>query len=408
MRRDLGGELLVAVAVVAVLVFALIFGVVLSLSNRTSPAADNGDVTLGAVSNTDGTAPPISHTPTRTLLITPIDTRTPSPAVTRTAAPLIATIAIVTNASPTQVQAVDTIANPSIEAATITSTTAPATTQRVDAQTSTTPPTIPPSTPTATSTVTPTRTMTIADVTMASTTVTPTETPIPVQPSRTSAATSTTPVIVPSAAQTISVVTPTAAIAEMTLEVTPETTAEAGVTECVPTTIGIDYTVTADTSLYAIARSVGTSVYALRRLNCLPINETISVGQMLRIPNAPQIPAATTIPLLLPSDQTYLAQGCSLQNALIVSPLPGETLSGLIDITGTADGERFTSYRIEIRPAARDIYDLYARSTEPISQGLLTLLNTNDYDQGLHYLRLSVLDVSEQVLQSCVIPVIFQ
>lgn len=77
MRRDLGGELLVAVAVVGVFAFALIFGITLSLSNQSTTVDQAEESTAVTVVLDSSTV--VATATERVLTVTPTHTQTGTP-----------------------------------------------------------------------------------------------------------------------------------------------------------------------------------------------------------------------------------------------------------------------------------------------------------------------------------------
>jgi len=186
-------------------------------------------------------------------------------------------------------------------------------------------------------------------------------------------------------------------------------TMTAGVAGTCPILAGwTTYTVRLGDTLSAIARAVGSSVGSLRLFNCLDIEQGIGVGQVLNIPNPPITIVATSIPIVPLANQRYIPQGCRDSGTVITSPFSGESVTGVITLLGTASIANFASYQIDVRPASSDAYDFYVSAGQRVNEGELAHVNTNDYGDGLHTIRLTVLGTVGSVPQTCVIPVIFR
>jgi LysM repeat protein len=67
-------------------------------------------------------------------------------------------------------------------------------------------------------------------------------------------------------------------------------------TTCIPRTDWPTITVQTGDTLFGIALQVGSTVDELVRANCLPDANTITVGQLLRVPSVPPPPPATATP----------------------------------------------------------------------------------------------------------------
>jgi Bacterial SH3 domain len=79
--------------------------------------------------------------------------------------------------------------------------------------------------------------------------------------------------------------------------------------------------------------------------------------------------------------------------AIITSPKAGSTLSGDVDIIGTAQGDFFSSYRIEFedRRCGGGVCVL-AKFDQSVANGLLMRWNTRNVGNGIYLLRLVVVD----------------
>lgn len=370
MRRDLGSELLVAIAVVGVLAFALMFGIILSLSGNDDATATPDRTRLSddqrvetqiaqALTETSTVLPRMTATASRTpILLTATFTSTATRTATRTPIPRTDT------PLPPTATRVPPSRTPLPPSATSTATRIPATNTA-----------IPPSA-TFTSTLRPTDTAT----------------PTPITPTLTPTATATdTPFMLPTAA----VLNPNAPIAATMIGA------------CMTPPEWVAYTVRAGDTLSAIARASGSSVGALRLFNCVPIERTVTTGQTLRVPNAPTL-IATPVPVIPPMTQAYIPQGCMNDGALISAPFPGQVLSGVVSVRGTAALANFSAYHVDVRAASVDGYDFVERGEQPVEGDVLARLNIHDYSDGLHAIRLVVMAAGGSARQTCVIPVIFR
>lgn len=100
------------------------------------------------------------------------------------------------------------------------------------------------------------------------------------------------------------------------------------------------------------------------------------------------------------------AVGCSNPDATLTSPEPGETLSGVVDIEGTANIENFAFYLYEFRPAnTNDAWQAISAGTTPIAEGLLGTWDTSLVPASDYTLRLVVTDTAGNAPLPCEIQV---
>jgi hypothetical protein len=102
------------------------------------------------------------------------------------------------------------------------------------------------------------------------------------------------------------------------------------------------------------------------------------------------------------------ADGCGSADARISSPLPGQVLSGVIAVRGTAQGDDFAYYNIEIRPDFATVYIPYTRGESSVTDGTLAEVDTAIYGAGIYWIRLQVATIQGDTLETCAIPVIIQ
>jgi hypothetical protein len=331
MQRDLGNEVFVAVVIVGVLVFALIFGIVLSLSSSLPPdgTAQSNVATLADTDEPSWTPPPtsVAEEPTQTALPSATRTALPEPTATFTATD-----------TPTHVPPTAT-----------------------DRPTHT-------ATPSPTASATPTATVTPS----VTATATPTD-----RPTHTATPSPTTPPNTP---------------------YITATDANEGV--CIAPFGWVLYTVETNTTLAEVAEMTGSTVLALRSANCLTDVQQVAAGNQLFVPRLP-LPTATISP--------FQPEGCTDPGTIITNPEPGQRLSGQFALFGTADDDDFAYYRIEVRPDITDVFNFYSRSNRRVTDGVLGTIDTRIFGNGLHWVRLSVIDTTGAISsETCTVPLIFE
>ncbi|NDJ62813.1 MAG: LysM peptidoglycan-binding domain-containing protein [Chloroflexi bacterium] len=168
------------------------------------------------------------------------------------------------------------------------------------------------------------------------------------------------------------------------------------------------YIVLPGNTLFSIAESVGGTVPQLLSGNCLDTNAVIQVGQLLYVPRPPSAAAAPTRANTATGAAPLQTIGCDVPGAQISAPLPGATVTGSFQIIGSAVISGFDYYRIDVRPDTSARFTQYALSGEVVVGDVLADFNSDLFNDGLHWVRLSVADVSGAFATPCVIPLIFE
>jgi hypothetical protein len=87
------------------------------------------------------------------------------------------------------------------------------------------------------------------------------------------------------------------------------------------------------------------------------------------------------------------ASGCTNPNATLTSPEPGETLSGIVEIEGTADIENFAFYLYEFRPVnTSEVWQAISAGTTSVIEGQLGTWDTSLVPASDYAFRLVVTD----------------
>ncbi|NWG16587.1 MAG: LysM peptidoglycan-binding domain-containing protein [Chloroflexi bacterium] len=346
MQRDIGNEVIVAIVAVGVLAFVIMFAVILSLSG-----VETGDIT------TTRQAQAVTDTP-----LAPTTPPADTPPAGATGQP--------TDAPPALVTTPPTDTSPTVATKQPTRPTA--------ASSRTPPPTFTPSPKSSrTPTFTPSATWTPTDTPSPTFTPSPTPTHTP-RPTETSG-------IRPTPTGTLTAVPPIG----------------------IPTVVctlqpgWVSYTVRQNETLSTIARNVGSTAAALQRANCLPDVNQIYAGQVILVPRTPVEVAPT-----LPPGPPLAAEGCTAPSTQITNLVPGQRISGVFVVRGTASADNFIYYKIEVRPDFADVFNFFSRSETPVVSGDLATIDPTIFGAGLHWIKLTVISDTHQT--PCVIPVIFQ
>jgi len=168
------------------------------------------------------------------------------------------------------------------------------------------------------------------------------------------------------------------------------------------------YTVQSGDTLFAIALATNSTVDELRFANCIDDIDNITAGEQVFVPVAPVRPVSTTVP----SDirEGLAAVGCASPSTQITSPITAQRVSGTFTVYGTATRPDFQYYKIEVRPDFADIYNFYSNSQTQVVNGVLGQVNADLFGPGLHWVRLSVVDLRGGIANDafCEIPMIFE
>ncbi|MBK8028243.1 MAG: hypothetical protein IPK17_01785 [Chloroflexi bacterium] len=168
----------------------------------------------------------------------------------------------------------------------------------------------------------------------------------------------------------------------------------------------VTYTLTDTDTLFALAAATGSSVNELIVGNCLSGAETPLPGMTIALPRPFVEPVAVYAPVVPEASPPQV--GCTFPGSVITAPLPGEELDGVFSVIGTASQDSFAYYRIEIRPDAAQLFNLYSRSEVQIFNGTLAEVNTHLFGDGLHWIRLTLVQPNGEFPTPCAIPVIFR
>jgi len=381
MQRDLGNEVIVAIAAVGILAFAITFAIILSLSNtpEATPTATIPSNTSSVTQAATAAAVIVS--------VTAADTATPQP--TAAGESSTSTQPASTNtmtALPTEVQSSATETATEINSL--------SGTQALSTPTATRTARPPTATSTFTATATSTRTPTALPPTD-----TPTHTP--------TKTTSPTPTLTrtPRPTETSGIrPTPTGML-------TPEGFASPAVTGCERPSGWVTYVVRQGDTLLKIARAVGGSLFELQTNNCLPDINNIYAGTVIYVPRTPMIASAPANPIPVPGNPPVSMplhpEGCTDPNSVITNLQPGDSISGVFNVTGTANLLDFWYYKLEVRPDFATVYNFYSRSETPVTNGQLGQIDQSIFGVGIHWIKLTVIGRSNGAAP-CAIPVIFQ
>ncbi|MBI5030111.1 MAG: hypothetical protein HZB51_06255 [Chloroflexi bacterium] len=130
----------------------------------------------------------------------------------------------------------------------------------------------------------------------------------------------------------------------------------------------------------------------------------VAVGPTLPVLKTPvRTVVATTIPFAPVAGSSFVPPPppCRSPNAKITFPTSDRSVSGTIEILGTANRSDLKLWKVEYRPASTSAFTELNKSDKGISNGVLGRLATKNLPNGTYWLRLSVLGKEHIFLAPC-------
>jgi hypothetical protein len=97
--------------------------------------------------------------------------------------------------------------------------------------------------------------------------------------------------------------------------------------------------------------------------------------------------------------------GCIPEEIMITFPEPGDEVSGIVQITGTADVPNFGFYKYEVARLGTQEWATISADRNPKQNEELGEWNTASLTNGDYFLRLVITDNVGMALEPCVIAV---
>ena len=95
------------------------------------------------------------------------------------------------------------------------------------------------------------------------------------------------------------------------------------------------------------------------------------------------------------------SEGCVPEKRIIDSPVPGQNLSGIVDLVGTVDVPEFGFYKFEISPAGQETWSPIYAGREIIRNDVLGRIDTGSLTPGDYRLRLVVTNNIGEAMEPC-------
>jgi hypothetical protein len=105
-----------------------------------------------------------------------------------------------------------------------------------------------------------------------------------------------------------------------------------------------------------------------------------------------------------PQAEDY-SDGCIPNKLIVDSPVPGQSLSGIVELIGTVDIPQFGFYKFEVSPAGAEKWSTIYAGREVIHDDILGRIDTSELPPGDYSLRLVVANNTGKSLPPCVIQI---
>lgn len=141
----------------------------------------------------------------------------------------------------------------------------------------------------------------------------------------------------------------------------------------------------------------------------LPASDLLSTPtlDLLATPANTLSPAESTQAALSPVTQSAPSgvSGCVPEQISISAPKPGDVVSGVIELSGTASVPNFGFYKYEISPIGVNLWTTVSAGDKPVKDGKLGDWDTSTLANGDYFLQLVLIDNVGVTLEPCVIAV---
>jgi hypothetical protein len=97
--------------------------------------------------------------------------------------------------------------------------------------------------------------------------------------------------------------------------------------------------------------------------------------------------------------------GCVPNRIMLTSPLPGAVVSGIVELTGTADIPNLAFFKYEISLLGSNVWATISAGDKIVKSDSLGVWDTTTLPNGDYFLQLVLIDNAGQTLEPCVIAV---
>ena len=114
--------------------------------------------------------------------------------------------------------------------------------------------------------------------------------------------------------------------------------------------------------------------------------------------------AATIDARPIPQSEDF-SEGCIPGKLIINSPVPGENLSGIVELVGTVDIPKFGFYKFEVSPSGEENWSTVYAGRDVKHDAVLGRIDTAELTPGDYLLRLVLTDNLGEALEPCVVQI---
>jgi murein DD-endopeptidase MepM/ murein hydrolase activator NlpD len=174
------------------------------------------------------------------------------------------------------------------------------------------------------------------------------------------------------------------------------------------------YVVQPGDTMSQLSQRFNVHINALTEANCITDPNNVTAGQIVFAPpgsNVTPLPPGvgniTTVPSVTGNYPSY---DCGDPSATITNPQAGTVLRGTFAVYGTAQHPNFSFYRLQISGGGTDGSEFLTLDDihpAPVITGQLGIINTNAFEPGDYWLRLTVVDQTGNYLPQCTLLVQF-
>jgi hypothetical protein len=124
-------------------------------------------------------------------------------------------------------------------------------------------------------------------------------------------------------------------------------------------------------------------------------------------PTPEQVAPPPTSPTQLPPPPASMPPGCMNPNQVITSPTNESTVSGLIEIRGTATRPDMQYWKVEYRADTSTAYVMLGNSEKAVTDSVLARLSTKTLPNGVYWIRLVIVQKDGNFGTPCELRLIF-
>ncbi len=99
------------------------------------------------------------------------------------------------------------------------------------------------------------------------------------------------------------------------------------------------------------------------------------------------------------------SEGCIPGELIVDSPIPGQALSGIVELIGTVDIPTFGFYKFEVSPIGEDNWATIYAGRDVVNDDVLGRLDTAELTPGDYHLRLVLIDNLGEALPPCLVQI---